>query len=271
VKEIESPIDFRKAWALVLRDIYNWTSYKSQVVTGIGTAVIGIASWGFLGTFNSASVPEYNTNYVSFLLSGVLLSTVLLPASGVSTRFSPWTLESIIMTGINTPTYVLGSLGWGYTLSLIFFIPQLFLCLFLFPFHFGVNFVSLLVAVPISAVMMLALGIISSGLRLVTKVTDPFTWFLGIAQNLLAGMTFPIQHLNSVYPNLSDASWLLPQTWVYHIMRLSILGSGSLTSASVALAFGEASAYALVLLFLSIRVFRWGLKRAKQEGTLGWY
>ena len=267
---MESPIDFKKAWALVIRDIHNWTSYKSQVVTSIGSALIGVASWGFLGTFNSAPVPEYNTNYVSFLLSGVLLSTVLLPASGVNSRFTPWTLESILMTGINTPTYVLGSLGWGYTLSVVFFIPQLLVCLLLFPFHLSINIVSLLVSIPISAAMMLALGIISSGLRLVTKVTDPITWFLGIAQNLLAGMTFPIEHLNSVYPNLSDVSWLLPQTWVYHIMRISILEAGSLASLDIALAFAEAAAYAAVLMFLSVRIFRWGLQRAKQEGTLGW-
>ena len=225
---MDSPLEFGKAWALVKRDMLNWSSYRSQVLTSVFGAIIGISSWGVMGTYNTALVPQYGVNYVTFLVSGILVSSVILPvSSGVSSRLSPWSIETLLMTGISAPTYVLGTIGWTYILSLVFVIPQLAFALFLFPMQFHVNVVSFIVAIIISGAIMFSLSMISSGIRLVTKVTDPITWFLGVAQALFAGMTFPISHLNSLYPGLSTVSWFLPQTWIYDIVRLSILSDSS--------------------------------------------
>jgi ABC-2 type transport system permease protein len=269
---MESPIEFAKAWALVKRDIYNWTSYKSQMLTSIVGAVIGIASWGLIGTYNTATVPQYDTNYVTFLVSGIIIANIILPvSSGVSSRLAPWSIETILMTGISAPTYVLGTAGWAYVLAIVFTIPQVILSLLLFPLMLNVNLLSFCVAFLISSAIMFSLSMISSGIRLVTKVTDPVTWFLGIAQNLLAGMTFPISHLNSIYPGLSNVSWFIPQTWIYNIMRLSLLSGGSLSDPSVALAFVGAALVAVVLIPIGVYTFRWGLIRAKKEGNIGWF
>jgi hypothetical protein len=269
---MESPVEFSKAWALVKRDILNWSSYKSQVATSVFGAIIGISTWGVMGTYNATLVPQYGVNYVTFLVSGILLSNVILPiSSGVSSRLSPWSIETLLMTGISAPTYVLGTIGWTYILSLIFIIPQLAVILFLFPVQFHINPISLVIAVIISGVIMFSLGMITSGIRLVTKVTDPISWFLGVAQGLFAGMTFPIEHLNSLYPGLSTLSWLLPQTWIYDTVRLSILSGRSVTDVSVAHAFVGAAAVALILVPLGVYTFKWGLRRAKREGTIGWF
>jgi ABC-type multidrug transport system permease subunit len=269
---MESPIEFRKAWALVLRDIYNWSSYKSQMVTTVFGAIIGIASWGLLGSYNTALVPQYNTTYLSFLVSGILISNIILPiSSGLSSRLSPWSIETVLMTGISAPTYVLGTISWAYALALIFTAPQLLVSVYVFHLSLSVNFLSFVVAFLISSTIMFSLGMISTGVRLVTKVTDPFTWFLGIAASLFAGMTFPIQHLNSYYPGLSNVSWFIPQTWIYNALRLSILDDSSLTDPSVAWAFLGAAAVGLILAPLGIYVFRWGLQRAKKEGSIGFF
>lgn len=269
---MESPIEFSKAWALIMRDVRNWTSYKSQMLTSVAGAMIGIASWGLIGTYNVTSVPQYGTNYVTFLVSGIIIGNVLLPvSSGVSRRLSPWSIETILMTGISAPTYVLGTAGWNYLLAMIFTVPQIIVTLILFPLEFNVNPVSFVVAFFISTAIMFSIGMISTGIRLVTKVTDPVTWFLGVAQNLLAGMTFPVSHLNSIYPGLSNVSWFIPQTWIYDTMRLSVLSGGSLLEPSVAWAFAGALVVALIMVPLGVYVFRWGLIRAKKEGNIGWY
>lgn len=269
---MESPIEFRKAWALVLRDVHNWTSYKSQMVTSVLGAVIGIASWGALGTYNTALVPQYNTTYVSFLVSGILISNMILPiASGLSSRLAPWSIETILMTGLSAPTYVLGTIGWAYTLALIFTVPQLVLSILVFHISLSVNPVSLVLAFLISSSIMFSLGMVSTGIRMVTKVTDPVSWFLAVAQSLLAGMTFPVQHLNSIYPGLSTVSWFIPQTYIFNTLRLSILDNGSITDPSVALAFLEAGIVALILVPLGLYAFRWGLTRAKKEGSIGFF
>ncbi len=77
--------------------------------------------------------PQYNTDYVSFLIVGILVTNLVLPlGSGVQKQLNPWTLETILMTGIKTPTFVLGTSLWTYILSVILFIPQLYLGIYVF-------------------------------------------------------------------------------------------------------------------------------------------
>jgi ABC-type multidrug transport system permease subunit len=175
------------------------------------------------------------------------------------------------MTGIKTPTFILGSTLWTYILSVVLFIPQLYLGIYVFKAVLVVNFISLAIAILISGLIIFCLAMISTGIRIVTKVTDPITWGLAMAASLLSGMTYPVSQLNNYIPGLSTVSWILPQTWIYHIVRLSSLEAGSLLDPGIAEAFLATLAYALVLIPISLYIYRWGLNRAKKDGTLGWY
>lgn len=278
--KLEVPFEPRKAFGLMRRDMEKWATYKSQAVTALIGAMLGVATWGFLGTFNKADVsqtigifgPAYTTTYVSFLVSGILVGNLIMPISqGVRQRMSPWTLETILMTGIRTPTFVIGSTGWTYLLSVILFIPQLFIGITVFHAQFHVNIISTLVAVGISGLIVFSLAMISAGFKIVTKTTDPVTWAINISAQLFAGMTFPVSHLNSVGFHLSYISFFIPQTWIYDIMRLSVLDNGSLTNPNVLLPFLITILVAIILLPISMRVFRWSITRAKRDGTLGMF
>jgi ABC-type multidrug transport system permease subunit len=190
---------------------------------------------------------------------------------GLAQRLNPWTLETILMSGLRTPTFVLGTVMWSYLLSVLFFIPQMVLGVYFFGAHLSINPISLSVSILVSSLIVFSLAVIATGMRLVTKVTDPVSWSVGIASQLLAGMTFPVQHLNDYIPGLSTFSWFLPQTWIYHIVRLSTLEDASLLDPQVATSFLVALMFALILLPTAFRIFRWGLRRAKRDGTLGWY
>lgn len=269
---MESPIEFGKVWALTKRDIYNWSTYKSQAFTTIIGGLLGVATWGFTATFNTALVPEYNTDYVSFLIVGILVTNLILPlGTGVQKQLNPWTLETILMTGLKTPTFVLGTSLWTYIVSVLLFIPEIFVGITVFHAVLVVNYVSLVVAVVISSLIIFCLAVISTGIRMVTKVTDPVTWGIAVAASLLAGATYPIQHLDTVASGLSTFSWILPQTWIYHIVRLSTLEGGSLLDPSIALPFLITLGYAIALVPIAVYVYRWGISRAKKDGTLGWF
>jgi ABC-type multidrug transport system permease subunit len=269
---MQSPIELRKVWALTKRDIYNWSTYKSQILTTVATSLIGVAAWGVNADYRNILVPQYNTDYVSFLIVGILVTNLVLPlGSGVQRQLNPWTLETILMTGIKTPTFVLGTSLWTYILSVVLFIPQLYLGIYAFGAHLVINYVSLVVAIMISSLIIFCLAMISTGIRIVTKVTDPITWGLAAAASLLSGLTYPVSQLNNYYPGLSTVAWLLPQTWIYHITRLATLEAGSLLDPGIAEAFLVTLAYALILVPISVYVYRWGLSRAKKDGTLGWY
>lgn len=277
---LEIPFEPRKALALMHRDMTKWATYRAQAMISIVGGLIGVASWGFLGTFNQAPVtqitgiygPAYSTTYVSFLVSGILVSNLIMPISTqIQQRLSPWTLETILMSGIRAPTFVLGSVGWTYFLSVILFVPQIVIGITFFHAQFSVNVMSTIVAIAISSLIVFSLAMISSGFRIVTKSRDPVTWAINISASLLAGMTFPISHLNSVGVHLSYISLFIPQTWIYDMIRLSVLDNGSLLNLSVVIPFLIGLAIAMILLPLSIHLFRWSIRRAKRDGTLGMF
>ena len=262
----------KKVIALTRRDMLNWASYKSQMMTTIATSILALASWGFIATFRNVPVPEYNTDYVSFLIVGILVSQGIIPLSkGINKQLNPWTLETVLMTGVRPVTFVLGIVAWSWLLSVIFLVPQILLGIFLFGAVLNVNILSLSIAVMISMIIIFSMGMISTGVRLVTKVNDPVTWALVTGGSIFAGMTFPISHLDSFLPGLSNFSWALPHTWIYHIVRLSALSNASLLEPSVALAFLGAALIAIIMFALGVYSFGRGLRRAKREGTLGWY
>src|SRR5487761_1192886 len=278
--KLDLPIEPRKMLALIRRDMTKWATYRTAAVTGILGGLIGIASWGFIGTFNQANVvntsgifgPAYTTSYVSFLVSGILVANLINPINqGIRQRLSPWSLETILMSGIRAPTFVLGSVGWTYMLSIILFVPQLIIGIFVFHAQFNVNIISTVVAIGIASVIAFSLAMISAGMRIVTKSSDPITWAINIAASLFAGMTFPISHLNSVGFHLSYISLFIPQTWIYDTIRLSVLDNGSLTDPGVLVPFLIALAFTAVLFPVSIRIYRWSVHRAKRDGTLGMF
>ncbi len=269
---MESPLELGKVWALTKREIYTWSSYRSQIVTSTLTLILGVATWGINANYVNRPVPQYGTDYISFLITGILVANLILPlSSGVQKAINPFTTETVLMTGLKTSTFVLGISLWTYVLSVVLFVPQAFVAVYFFGAKLSVNFLSLAVAVAISSVMIFCLAMITTGIRLVTKVTDPVTWVLTVGASLLAGMTYPIQELDNFVPGLSTASWILPQTWVFHIARLATLEDGSLLTPDVQVSFLVAALYAAVLIPVAAYVFRWGMRRAKRDGTLGWY
>lgn len=267
---MESPVEFRKALAMARRDMSKWATYKTQAFTTVVGGLLGILAWGVTATFVNKPVPEYNTDYVSFLISGILITSLILPLSqGVQTSVNPFTLETILMSGVRTPTLVLGTVLWPYILSVLLFIPQLFVGIVIFKAHLYINPLSFALSLLISATIVFSLAMVSTAFRIVTKTSDPVSWALNIAASIFAGTTFPVSHLNDFYPGLSNVSWLIPQTWIYQIVRLATLENASIFEPNVALTFGVAALFGLFLLPLSLRVFRWGLTRAKRDGTLG--
>ena len=273
-------IEWGKVWALIRRDMNNWASYKMQVLVSVLGALVGFASWGFNASYRNVTVPfqpfttasVYQISYLAFIVTGILVSNVVLSlTSGVTGGLRPWALESILMTGIRPSTFVLGTVTWSYLLSVIFFIPQLLIGVLFFGVSLDVNFLSFIVSILISGVIVFGISMASTGMRLVTKVTDPITWILGISMSLLSGQTFPVQYINKYFPGIIYVSYALPYTWIFDIVRVATLTNGSIFDPAVAEALVISLAFAAVLVPVGLYLFLWGLRRAKKQGTLGWW
>lgn len=247
-----------------------WTTYKTQAAISILGGVLGIVTWGLNSTYVNRTVTQYNTDYVSYLIVGILISSLILPLQqGIQTRISPFTLETILMAGLRTPTFILGTVLWPYTFSIILFIPQIIIGVVYFHAHLLIDPLSFTLSLLISSSIIFSLAMISTAFRIVTKTSDPITWGLNVAASIFSGMTFPVQQLNNYVPGLANVSYFLPQTWIYHIIRLSTLEAASIFDPAVGTAFLISTVFAIVLLPLSFWIFRWGLNRSKRDGSLG--
>jgi len=268
------PIALKQIIAFTKRDMFSWATYRTAAITQIVGIFIAVFSWGVQAAYVQRPVQEmYGSDYISFLLIGVMVSNLVMPlVQGIQTQLNPWTLETIFMTGVSTPIFVLGNITWTYIFSIISFIPYYFIGISFFHATINANIIAVVLAFAISAAIMMGLAMISTGLRILTKSTDPITWALNVLQNLFSGIAFPVIYLNTIlFPGASTISWFLPQTWVYHLCRVAMLTSPSMTDPAVLLEFLKGTIFAVVLLPLGYKVFWWGVNRSKREGTLGWY
>jgi ABC-type multidrug transport system permease subunit len=262
----------RQVIAFTKRDAHKWSTYKTAAITQLISVLIGILAWGITAAYRNRLVPEYNTDYISFLIVGLAISNIIMPlVQGVEKRLNPWTLETILMTGISTPVFVIGNISWNYIFSVVIFIPQLIIGIQLFNAVLNLNILSTVVAFAISAMILLGLAMISTGMRFITKSTDPITWAINTLSQLASGMAFPVQFLDSIFPGASAFSWILPQTWVYHLCRQAMLMGLPITDPQISSSLLSGLIFALILFPTGYIVFRWGLRKAKRDGTLGWF
>jgi len=270
---MEIPIELKQIIAFTKRDFHSWTTYKALVITQIINVFIGVFSWGVGAAYVQKPVSEmYGSDYISFLVVGIAIGNLIMPLAQGFQALNPWTLETILMTGISTPVFVIGNVMWTYIFSILTFIPYLLIGIYFFHVKLNANIPSVIAAFTISAAILMGLAMISTGLRIVTKSTDPITWAINVLGNLFAGITFPVVYLNTIFfPGISAISWLLPQTWVYHLCRLSMLTNASLLDPKILIQFLEGSIFAVVLFPIGYKIFQWGVARSKREGTLGWY
>jgi len=267
-------VALRQIWAFTMRDYHSWTTYRSTVYTQIINIFIGVISWGVNATYVNRQVSQmYGTDYISFLVVGVAIGNLIMPlVQGVQSELNPWTLETILTTGMGTSAFVIGNVMWRYLFSVFTFIPYLIIGIYVFHVTLNANVPSVIVAFIVSAAILLGLAMISTGVRIVTKSTDPITWAINVLQSIFAGVAFPVVYLDTIFfPGVSMISWLLPQTWVYHLCRLSMLTNPSLSDPQFLIQLLKGSVFAFILFPVGYKIFQWGVNRSKKEGTLGWY
>ncbi len=271
---MEAPIELRQIIAFTKRDFESWTTYKAAMITQIISVFIAVFSWGASAAYVQKPVREmYGSDYISFLMVGIAVGNLVMPlVQGVERQLNPWILETILMTGVKTPVFVIGNIMWTYIFSIVTFIPYLIIGINVFNVRLNASLLFVILAFIISAAILIGLAMISTGLRIVTKSTDPITWAVNALQSLFGGVSFPVVYLDTIFfPGISTISWFLPQTWVYHLCRLSMLTNPSHLDQTILVEFLKGSIFAIMLLPIGYKIFEWGVTRSKREGTLGWY
>ncbi len=265
-----------KVYAFFRRDAKNVSSYKLNFIFSIVSMFIWAFTFGALGEITQSAQAQYmgaygNMSAATFLIIGFMLEQFL-GQSQFAPQFiaSPGNIERILLTPCRIPVFIMGSMSWRYFWSGLNLVVFIFMGTVLFGMSISaINWLAFIVVLLIGMMAMWGLGIISSAIQLVTKQWNPINWFLSNFSFLVSGVLFSPAALLTVDSTgiLYGLAWCLPQTYVYHMVRLTFIGQGLLDMLAPLLTLGI---MAIVLFGLGYATFRLCLKRCQLEGSLGW-
>ncbi|HOX54896.1 MAG: ABC transporter permease [Candidatus Omnitrophica bacterium] len=267
---------FKKSRAFIRKDFLGNISYKLDFVTQWAGVFVAIFTFYYLskiiGKQASGYLAEYGGDYFPFVLVGIAvrnyIGTSLTIFSSKIAKEQIWGTLEVMLT---TPTKLFTIL---VSLSLYDFIldsVNVFLYVFIGVVFLGINFSSAhLFAVAVILILTIisfsCFGIISASFTMVFKRGDPVLWLMSGLATFFGGVLFPV----SVLPKyLQVISYSIPITYSLRALRFALLKgySWDMLSGDIIVLLG----FCLVLLPISMIVFRWALIRAKARGTLAFY
>ncbi len=170
-----------------------------------------------------------------------------------------------------TPTKCTTNISFMSLWSFISNSMKSFLYLFFGFYFFGfdltkANFFSALIILILTIISFSSVGIISASFVIFFKKGDPIAWLVSLFSSLFGGVFFPIKLLPKDFWIISN---LLPMTYALRALRHALLQGYSCN-----MLLPEISALlisCLVLFPLSLVIFNYAIKKAKNAGNLGYY
>jgi ABC-2 type transport system permease protein len=261
--------------AFLIRDFYTETSYRLAFITGIGGVLLRAFIFYFLAQFIGESaaplLPEYGGDYFAFVLIGIALGGYFGVgltgfAGALRQAQTTGTLEALMLTPTPVSLVIIGSAAWSYVYTTFRVFVYLLLGLLLGVDMSGANLPAALLVLLLSIIAFASIGILAASVIMVVKRGDPITALFGNAANLIGGVFYPL----TIMPDwLQTLAHLLPITYSLRAMRLALLSGSSWQ----ALYFDLLALFCFCLLLvpLSLFVFRYAVEKARADGSLAHY
>jgi ABC-2 type transport system permease protein len=263
----------RKVSAFFIRDFLEEMSYPLNFVMRWGVILFKLVTFYFLGKLvGGAVLPQlapYGNSYFPFVMIGLALAGfqgVALTAVSQNILYGMYTgtLEAMLVTRTSLPTIVFASMLYQFSSALLEILLYLAFSVLFFGVSLGqANLPATAVLLALALLAHLPIGIFSAGLILLFKRGDPVTVILGQVSALLGGVYFPLQVLPQWVQTVAQ---LLPFTHALEGLRQAVLNGKGLGELGTQVAI--LSAFAVVLLPLSLAFFAWTVRQAKRLGTL---
>lgn len=265
-----------KPLAFVWRDIIEDTSYKLSFFMQFVSIFISTAMFYFfsrlLGDAGTSYLKPYGGNYFSFVLIGIAFYSYLsVSMKSLSDTIREGqmlgTLEALLITQTEIPTIIISSSLYSYIWASFKVAVYLLLGVYAFGVDLGnANLIGAAIVLILTIISFGTLGIISASFIMVLKRGDPVNWIFSSVSGLLGGLYYPV----SVLPGwLQKLSYLLPVTYALEGMRLAVLKGYSVTELLPDIL--ALTLFSIIMLPLSILVFRYAVRKAKKDGTLTQY
>jgi ABC-2 type transport system permease protein len=260
--------ELEKIYYFMKRDLISFSTYKTNMLLLIATAIFGALSFAFLGSSSvSESVEQqFNMPFTTYLLIGLAFSTYLNQSlTLVQKTINPWALEEVLVSPTRLSTFIIGSSLWGFIWSTGVVVIYLGIGVLAFGVSLSVNYLSTLIVLVLGIATFLGFSMIGAGVLIVTKQGDPVTSVITLATSLFGNVLFPPEVMPLA---LQAISYLVPQYYFFTAIRFTLTGS------SVLEILPEVAVLAMmcaIILPLGYMVYSWCLNTAKKKGTLAWF
>lgn len=261
-----------RALAFLRRDIQLQLSYRFAFLLQLFGVFFSMLVFYFLSKLVGPSaapyLADYGGSYFAFVLIGLAFSGYFGVglqgfAGTLREAQTTGTLEAMLLTPTRLSTIVLSSSLYDYGFVTFQVLVYLVLGAAVFGVEIDGNLPAALVILVLTIVAMTAVGIIAASFIMVLKRGDPVTWLFNSLGLLLGGVYYPVSLMP---PWLQTLSRLLPITYALEAMRRALLTNASfqeLMPDILALVI-----FSVVLVPVSLYVFRRAVHRAKVEGSL---
>ena len=260
--------ELEKIWYFMKRDIVSFSTYKTNILILVFTAIFGALSFAYLGqsSVNQTVTELYHTPYTTYLLIGLAFNTYLGQAlTLVQKTINPWALEEVLVSPTRLTTFIIGSSIWGFVWSTGVVAIYLLLGVYFFGVILSVNIIGALIVLALGIATFIGISMIGSGILILTKQGDPVTALMTIAITLFGNVLFPPQVLPSF---LRIIAYITPPYYFMTCIKFM------LTGASIASILPNLEILALMCAIIvpsGYAIYAFCLKTARKNGTLSWF
>lgn len=250
------------------RDIISFSTYKTNIILSVVSALFGALSYAFWGA--NASMPSvtelYGMPIVTYLLIGLAFNTYLSQSlTLVQKTINPWSLEEVLVSPTGLVTFIIGSSLWGFIWSTLVIVIYLGIGVFAFGVILSVNIIGTIIVVALGIGTFIGFSMAGAGILILTKQGDPVTTVITLATNLFGNVLFPVQ----VMPlELRVISIFVPQYYFFTTIRPMLTGKAIQT---ILPDLAVLTLMCIIIVPLGYIIYAWCLKTARKNGTLSWF
>ena len=248
----------------MLSEFKSRTAYKTKFATSILSPIFIVISWVFMANSIEAQrgLEMYgNVSPLAFMISGMAVNDLTRLANQF-VIFRPGMFYEYLTEPLPLWKQLLYRRIGLYVEGLHFFVAYMVGGVLL-GMTLNANLLAFVLVIVLGSIIEISYALMTSGYRLIVKVGDPVSFILRSLTLIFSGTTFPIGVLPEA---LRYISWILPQTWIYYLARLTLFKATPVIS--LATEFTILSAVAIILFLIGYFAFMKGINKIKTEGLI---
>ena len=139
-----------KIYFFMKRDIRSFSTYKTNIILSVLSALFGALSYAFLGSNAQMQsvLNSYHIDFTTYLIIGIAFNTYLSQSlTLVQKTINPWSLEEVLVSPTGLVTFIVGSSAWGFIWSTLVIAIYLAVGVFAFGVVLSVNIIGTVLVV----------------------------------------------------------------------------------------------------------------------------